>query len=299
MTSSWDGTTKGSLWGYRFFIRTIKIFGVSAAYGFAAFIIVYYIIFVPRSSLSIYRYFRKRHHLGRWKAAVMTYRNFYRFAQILIDKIAIPARLAKNFTYRFDDRYDDLLRILDSSAGCILMSAHVGNWDVAGEFFGNYGQRLNIVMLDAEHRRIRRLLDATTGDRNYRVIALRNDMSHVFEIGKALVNKEYVCFQCDRYLPGAPTLTRPLLGAPALFPAGPFQIAARSHTPVVFFFAMRERGRRYRFCFYLAQMDSTLSKNELTESLATQYVQVLEEILRLYPEQWFNYYEFWGDNKKG
>ena len=293
MTSSWDGTTKGGVWGYRFFIRTIQLFGVSAAYGFAAFIIVYYIIFVPRSSLPVYRYFRRRHHFGRVKAAAMTYLNFYRFAQILIDKIAIPARLAKGFTYHFGERYDDLLRILDSSSGCILMGAHVGNWDISGEFFGQYGQRLNVVMLDAEHRRIRRLLDATTGEKNYRVIALRDDMSHVFEIGKALVNNEYVCFQSDRYLPGAPTLTRSLLGAPAQFPAGPFQIAAHSRTPVVFFFAMRERRRRYRFYFYPAETDVSLSKKELTESLASQYVRTLEEILRHYPEQWFNYYEFW------
>ena len=294
MASSWDGTTKGGLWGYRFFIRTVQLFGVSAGYGFAAFIVFYYIIFVPRSSRAIYRYFRQRRHLCRWKAATMTYRNFYRFAQVLIDKIAIPAKLAKGFTYRFDDGYSDLLRILDGSAGCILMSAHVGNWDIAGEFFGHYGPQLNIVMLDAEHRRIQQLLDAVTGDKNYRIIALRDDMSHVFKIGKALANKEYICFQSDRYLPGAPTLTRPLLGAPAKFPAGPFQIAARSRTPAVFFFAMRERGRRYRFCFYPAQMNPALTKKELSDSLAAQYVLALEEILHRYPEQWFNYYDFWA-----
>jgi predicted LPLAT superfamily acyltransferase len=223
----------------------------------------------------------------------MTYCNFYRFAQILIDRVAIPAKLAEGFTYRFDDGYTGLLRILDGSAGCILMSAHVGNWDIAGEFFGNYGPRLNVVMLDAEHRRIKGLLDAVTGNKNYKVIAIRDDMSHVFEIGAALVNKEYVCFQGDRYLPGAPTVTRPLLGAPAQFPAGPFQTAARSHTPVVFFFAVRERGRCYRFCFHPAQIDPALSKKDLSASLATQYVQALEEILHRYPGQWFNFYDFW------
>jgi predicted LPLAT superfamily acyltransferase len=293
VTPSWDGTTKGSLWGYRFFIRTVKLFGVSVAYGFAAFIVVYYIIFVPRSSRAIHSYFRQRHHFGKWKAITMTYRNFYRFAQILIDKIAIPAKLAKGFTYRFGDGYTDLLRLLDGSTGCILMSAHVGNWDIAGEFFGSYGPRLHIVMLDAEHRRTKRLLDATTGNKHYKVIALRDDMSHVFEIGTALVNNEYVCFQGDRYLPGAPTLTRSLLGAPARFPDGPFQTAARSHAPVVFFFAMREHGRRYRFCFHPAQIDLSLSKKDLSGSLATQYVQALEKILHRYPEQWFNYYDFW------
>ena len=293
MTLSWDGTTKGGFWGYLFFIHTIKLFGVSVAYGFAVFVVVYYIIFAPQSSRAIYQYFRRRHHSGRCKSALMTYINFYRFAQILIDKIAIPAKLDKGFTYTFDDGYTDLLRILDGSTGCILMSAHVGNWDISSEFFGHYGAQLHVVMLDAEHHRIKQLLDATTGDKNYRIIALRDDMSHVFEIGKALVNKEYVCFQSDRYLPNAPTLTRSLLGEPAKFPEGPFQIAARSHTPVVFFFAMRERGKRYRFCFHTAKMDTTLPKKELSDLMVTQYVQVLEEILNRYPEQWFNYYDFW------
>jgi predicted LPLAT superfamily acyltransferase len=290
----WDGTTKGSLWGYRFFVRTIRLFGVSTAYGFAAFIIIYYIIFVPESSRAIYHYFRRNHRFGRWKSAVMTYRNYYRFAQTLIDKIAIPSKIARDFTYSFDDNYNNLLSILDGSKGCILMSAHAGNWDIAGKFFGDYGSRLNIVMLDAENRRIKKLLDATTGDRNFKTIAMRDDMSHVFEIGKALVNGEYVCFQSDRYMHGAPTLTLSLLGAPARFPAGPFQTAARSRTPVVFFFAMREHGRRYSFYFHPAKIDLSLSKKELADAIAAQYVRVLEEILRKYPEQWFNFYEFWS-----
>ncbi len=290
--ASWDGTTRGSLWGYRFFIQLIKLAGVSTAYGFAGIIIVYYILFTPRTSSVIYRYFRHRHKFSRWKSARLTYRNYYRFAQVLIDKIAILAGFAKSFTYQFDN-YDDLSQVFNNKDGCVFISAHVGNWDVAGQFFGDYGSRINIVMLDAEHGRIKQLLDATMGDKNYRVIALQDDMSHVFEIGKALVNREYICFQGDRYVDKDATLSRKLLGAPALFPVGPFQIAAQSQMPVIFFFAMREPRRCYRFYFFKATVDPLTSKTEKIDSLATQYVQVLEQILRRYPEQWFNYYEFW------
>ncbi len=227
----------------------------------------------------------------------MTYRNYYRFAQVLIDRIAIPAKLSRKFTFKFE-HYDDLLQILDGPHGCILISAHVGCWDVAGEFFGDYGQRLHIVVLDAEHRRIKNMLDAITGEKKYKIIALRDDMGHVFEIGKALINKEYVCFQGDRHMAGSPTLTKTLLGAPASFPAGPFQIAARSHTPVVFFFAMRERKYSYHFHFYPAHIDPSATKGELCDSLATQYAEKLEQILHRYPEQWFNYYDFWNDQSR-
>ncbi len=226
----------------------------------------------------------------------MTYRNFYRFSQVLIDKTALPAGFAKDFSYQFEN-YDDFLQILNDQTGCILIGAHVGNWDAAGQFFGNYGSRINIVMLDAEHRRIKNLLDSLHGDKNYKVIALKTDGSHVFEIGKALVDKEYVCFQGDRYMKGAPTLTENLLGAPALFPAGPFQTAGRSGVPVVFFFAMRERKRCYRFLFRVANIDRSATKDKGSESIAEQYVQALEQILHRYPEQWFNYYDFWEEGK--
>jgi predicted LPLAT superfamily acyltransferase len=280
------------VWGYRFFIKTVRLFGVSAAYGLARVVVVYYILFTPRTVSVIYRYFRTRHCFGRWKSLAMVYRNYYRFAQVLIDKIALPAGFAKGFSFRFDHS-GDLPQILDSRQGCIFITAHVGNWEVAGQFFGNHRPRLNIVMLDAERRQIKNLLDALADERNYRIIPLQNDMSHVFEIGKAMVDREYVCFQGDRYLEGSPTLSKTLLGAQALFPAGPFRIAAKSHAPVVFFFAMREPQKSYRFYFHAATVDPEAARDAAGGSIAAQYVRVLEGILRRYPEQWFNYYDFW------
>lgn len=288
----WDGTTKGSLWGYRFFIKTVRLFGVSAAYGLAGVVVVYYMLFTPRTLSVMYRYFRTRHCFGRCKSMVMAYRNYYRFAQVLIDKIALPASLAKGFSFQFD-HCGDLPQILDSRQGCIFITAHVGNWEVAGQFFDNHRSRLNIVMLDAERRQIKNLLNAMVNERNYRIIPLQNDMSHVFEIGKALVDREYVCFQGDRHLAGSPTLSKTLLGAQALFPAGPFRIAAKSHAPVVFFFAMREPRKSYRLYFHVATVDTSTARDETGDSIAAQYVRVLEGILHRYPEQWFNYYEFW------
>ena len=83
-----------------------------------------------------------------------------------------------------------------------------------------------------------------------KIIPVNEDnLTHVFRITEALNKKEYVCFQGDRYLNKEKLLTGTLLGQKAPFPAGPFLLGSRMKVPVVFYFAMREPGRTYRFHF--------------------------------------------------
>ena len=59
---------------------------------------------------------------------------------------------------------------------------------------------------------------------------------------------------------------------------------------VVFYYAMRERGRRYRFIFDIPDGDGCGTK----EAVLGSYVRSLEAVVRRYPQQWFNFYRFWS-----
>ena len=63
--------------------------------------------------------------------------------------------------------------------------------------------------------------------------------------------------------------------------------------PVVFYFAMREPGRTYRFHFIIAEPVVRIKEKKAEMALLEQYTVALEQILKRYPEQWFNYYPFW------
>lgn len=106
-------------------------------------------------------------------------------------------------------------------------------------------------------------------------------------------NKEYVCFQGDRYLNADKLLTCTFMGQEASFPIGPFLLATRMKVPVVFYFAMREAKQTYHFHFVLAEKVSGSREKRAEQLLLEQYVNALEKIIRQYPEQWFNYYPFW------
>lgn len=171
-----------------------------------------------------------------------------------------------------------------------MIGAHVGCWEVGSRFFDRYEGRINVVMYDAEWVRIRKAIERHADKRNYRVIPVNGpSLDAALKIKVALNNGEPVCFQGDRSLSEEHTLTARFMGTEARFPQGPFLLATKFGTPVVFYFAMRETGRRYRFLFTVIDSDKYTSQ----EQLLGRYIEVLEKVLDRYPEQWYNFYKFW------
>lgn len=285
----WNGKSRGGGFGYAFFVFLIRYCGLRSAYAFLAFVVIYFIPCAPKATAAIWDYYRRRRHLGRWRSVGQLYVHYYRFGQTLIDKIAIGAGMSDRFDFRFDN-YEEFLQILQRDSGVVMLSAHVGSWEAGAHFFGDYGRRINVVMYDAEYARIREVVERNTAGRNYKIIAINGPtLDTMLQIKVALNRGEYVCCQGDRYLTRDHALKASFLGGDALFPEGPFLLASKLRTPVVFYYAMRERGRCYRFRFTIVEPSENRSKEQLLE----QYIDSLEQVLDRYPEQWYNFYKFW------
>lgn len=290
----WKGKTRGGAFGYQFFIYLIKYAGLRAAYLFLSLIIVYFIPFAPKSTRSSWFYWRRIHKKNRLQALRMLYIHYYRFGQVLIDKIAALAGFSNKFKYDFCN-YDAFLDILNGNTGVVMIGAHFGNWEIGSQFFGDYAPKLNIVMYDAEYQKIKEKLKDIMGNNTYRVILVNEDnWSHVFAIKEALDKKEYVCFQGDRFVNEKHILNAPFLGEEACFPAGPFQIASRFKVPVVFYFSEKEDTYKYSFRFFFAEPVKRNKDIKPEQALLSQYINVLESRIKEHPEQWFNFYPFWS-----
>ena len=291
--SQWQGKSKGNKLGYRIVFFVCSKLGVLPAYLLLRFVAFYYFLFSFSSSAPIYSYFRYRLGFGKLKSIVMLYSNYYVFAQTLLDKIIIMAGIKNNFTFDFDG-VENLHEIVRQGNGGILLSAHVGNWEAAGHLLEHLNTRVNIVMFDGEHQRIKDYLKEVTGDRSFNVIVVRDDMSHVYAIGEALQKNEIVCMHADRFLEGNKTIEYKFLGREALFPIGPFALAAAFKVPVSFVFAFKESSTHYHlYGSSLLHFVPDESRSRRIEILTDSFVKNLEVMMKKYPEQWFNYYNFW------
>ncbi|HEY0742518.1 MAG TPA: lipid A biosynthesis acyltransferase [Chryseosolibacter sp.] len=263
------------------------------AYFLLRFVSLYYFLFSWSSSRHIYHYFRHRLGFTGVKSFFKIYSNYFVFGQTLLDKIIVMAGIENRFTYDFDGE-ENLRDMVRQGRGGILLSGHVGNWEAAGHLLKRLNTRINVVMFDGEHEQIKAYVDGVTKGKNFNVIVIKNDMSHVYAISDALVRNELICLHADRFLPGNKTVVKNFLGANAEFPAGPFQLAAGFNVPVSVVFAMKESSTHYHF-FGSALLKKTdgESKTQFAERLSDTFKTDLEQKVKMYPEQWFNYYNFW------
>jgi predicted LPLAT superfamily acyltransferase len=287
----WQGKSKGTTPGYKIFVWTIKKLGVFPAYFLLRFVALYYFLFSIKSTRAIYYYFNCRLGYGKASSLLKVYSNYYQFGQSLIDKVIVMSGIKNPFTFNFDGE-NYLNQIVKDGKGGILLSAHIGNWEAAGHLLHRLDTSVNVVMFDGEDEQIKNYLEGVTGKRNLKTIVIRNDLSHIFQINEALMNNELVCMHADRFLEGNRTISYPFLRKEAQFPLGPFLIAGKFKVPVTFVFAMKESNTHYHF-FATPPKQYSLQKNNAPDNMLADFVMEMENKVKCYPLQWYNYYNFW------
>jgi predicted LPLAT superfamily acyltransferase len=289
----WQGKSKGTPLGYKIFVFVLRKLGVIPAYLLLRFVTLYYFLFSWKTSTPIYDFFRNRLGFSPVRSILKIYSNYYILGQTLIDKIMVMARIPHRFTFFFDGE-ENLHNIVAEGKGGILLSAHIGSWEAAGHLLHRLKTKINVVMYDGEHQQIKKYMNKVTGGPNFNVIVIRGDMSHVYAIGDALAKNELVCLHADRFLPGNKTITKKLLGADAELPEGVFALSAAFNVPVSFVFGFKESAHHYHlFGSALYQRKENELKAVYRERLVTGFLEEVEQKIHLYPEQWFNYYNFW------
>ena len=291
--SSWDGKTRGGVLGYKVFIWILKYLGLNFAYAVLSFVVIYFVATSGKAFMAIFQFYHRVMRYNRLTSFFSIYRNYYMFGQILLDKVAMLAGFQQKFTFDFEG--EEYLRQMHD--GGLLVSAHVGNWEIAGQLLNRLEKRINIILFDAEHKQIKGYLSEVMRSRNVNFIVIRDDYSHLLEIKQALANKEIIAMHGDRFIEGNKTITLDFMGKPAAFPIGPVNMAAKFRVPVSFVFAVKETSSHYHFyatplCRVAFTTNLKQRETNFRDALAI-YTTKFEDILRKYPFQWFNYYDFW------
>lgn len=291
--ADWEGKSKGNKTGYAIFVHILKTFGVMPAYSLLVFVAAWYLLFSPKSNKAIWYYFRKRLGFSRTKSFFSLYKNYFWFGQAIIDRIVMMANIPNRFTFHFDGE-EHLHKMVAAGKGGLLLSAHIGNWEIAGHLLKRLQTKINIVMFDGEHQQLKQYLESTTGQRNANIIVVKDNLSHVYEIMEALNKNELVCMHSDRFLPGNKTIETEFLGKMALFPQGPFVLASKFAVPVSFVFATKESLLHYHFF----ATDGAIYKHEEKNSpefILKKFTEAFTQKVKTYPTQWYNYYPFWKE----
>lgn len=291
MTSkSWSGKTDGTPWMQRSLIVIYRAVGLRPMYAVMGLVIPFYMLFRHKSYLAAYRFFRERMRCGRLKSFVSVYRNHYVFGQIILDRFAAYA--GKKFRLCMDG-YDKFLRMADGEDGFIMLSSHVGNYEMAGYTLVSEKKPFKALVYGGETATVMENRLRILGHNHISLVPISGDMSHVFIMSDALSKGEILSMSGDRVV-GSKTVECSFFGGKAKFPAGPFALAAQRDARMLAVFVMKESVDSYHVRIREVSIDGNgETKRERIGLLAQRFASELESIVRKYPTQWFNYYNFW------
>ena len=287
---AWAGTTFGNGLMHRWLIAVLRVLDVRLIYIFA------YVFVVPPTMLFsagygfIYRYFRQRWGYGPMKAFWMTFQNHCMFAQAVIDKFAMYS--GKKFRVDIEG-YEHFERLAKRPEGFVQLSAHVGNYEIAGYSLVAEDKQMNALVYLGEKASVMQNRNRMFAHTNIRMISIRQDMSHLFEIDAALNDGQIVSIPADRIWGSPKYVTATFLGHEAHFPQGPFSVPAMRGLDVLTVHVMKTLTRGYTVYVTPLQYDKEAPRKQQIAELSQQYVAQLERIVRRYPTQWYNYFNFW------
>ena len=294
--AKWSGKTRGGAFGYRFFILLIKNTHKKVTYSFMRIVAFYFYLFNRNKSVEYY--FKNIHGLRGKKLRRSIYQNYVLFGEVLIDKIAFLVRPKVNFTFDYDGE-EYLREMVANGKGGILIGAHMGNWELAGNLLDRINTTVNVLMYDAEHENIKSLFDSYQIVRKFAIIPIKEDFSHLHKIKEALKNRELVVMHGDRFMEGNEVVELPFMGKIANFPVGPIFMATKFQAPVSFVFTFKESANHYHF---YASPPKTYpypgilkTRKEELKGMVEEYVSYLESMVKKYPTQWFNHFPFWKE----
>ena len=290
----WKGKTEGGDANQSRLIRILNKVDIRVIYCFLPFAVIYYLIAARKRAEAIYRYLRQRQGFNVFRAAIGTYRNHLLFAKFLMDRFYVYAGHKDRFKITDMER-EAVLKYFSTDKPLVMISAHVGNFEITSYLCGKLPKRLNVLAFAGETEQIQKFRSSAMEENNICMIPVSEDMGHMFRLNDVIQEGEAVTMAGDRVFTGRRNKKFMFLGKEAMFPTGIYNIAERYKADIIALFVL---GTGKNFKYKIQVEPITISpdikgREARAEAYGQAYVDILEKVVRENPLQWFNFYDFW------
>ncbi|MGB9082747.1 MAG: lysophospholipid acyltransferase family protein [Desulfuromonadaceae bacterium] len=245
---------------------------------------------------------------GRDDVELLVFSTFRKFSHNWCDEMLLMRFTGEKLQALIGRRSssETLDQALAAGSGAILVSPHLGNWELGGLGLADLGYTVNVLTFREPDERVNELREAVRRERGVRFIYVDRDDSSplaIIEAVNALRRNEVLAILGDRD-GSSHTIRIDFFGRPTNIPVGAAYLALASGAPVFpVFVLMEENGR------YATVMEEPIffsgghgEHGSAIRSGMERLLAVFERYIREYPDQWYNLYDFFGrvhetDNK--
>lgn len=239
-----------------------------------------------------------RAQLGRRPGLAQAFRHLFAFAENIFDRMILWSGDVGSI--RIDNHGRELVdALVRDGRGAILLSSHLGSFDMLRELSAQTGITLNVLMFTRHAERINAFFERLQAGRRLRLIRVEpGSLGAAFDMRAALARGEFVGILGDRIWPSEQhrTVSVSFLGRQAKLPLGPYLLQGVLGCPMLLTTCVRTGPATYAArteAFAPPGVVPRRERGKHAEQLAQRFAEILERGCLESPYQWFNFFPFW------
>ena len=218
---------------------------------------------------------------------------FRNFGLYLVDFFRMPNMSDADIKKRVKvEGIENIESVLKQGRGGIILTCHIGNWEMGGVVMAMLGYDMSAVALTHKHKDINTLFIKQREKKGLKVIPITHIMKPCIS---ALRRKGLLALAGDRDFTNN-GVVMDFFGMPTSIPKGPAMFSLKTGSPIIPGFFIRRDSFNYSLIFdqpiYLKETPG-MDKDEIIKEANKQFVAIMEKYIRQYPDQWLIFRKFW------
>ena len=280
---------RGSPLGIKLIIFLYKRFGYKAAKSLVYVVALFYASISQKNRKFLHNYYEA---VGLADTFGTYVKHIYAFSLTIFDRFIAKEGMQEE-TIKVERIQVENFETLQQTGGILILSHH-GNWAQSFKIFQTYDVKLNITTDEAIDTDIQRLETEKEENRRINIIDLKAGMQAMLEIARALQNREILIIMVDRVKEEDKSVSVDFLGRATYLHSGGFEIAQMRKVPMLGCDIVRTGDNAIKVAFSEIIKSEEKKRETYIKDLAQQYASFLEKVVKKYPYQWFNFFDFWA-----
>ena len=226
-------------------------------------------------------------------------RNFANFLKMLADYFYCSLQSPRRIDALLHEwrGYENLTDVLARGKGAIVVTAHLGNWELGGMLLAIRGVPITVLSLPEPSSELTRWRETYRKRLGIRTITVGEDPFCFVGILNALRRNEIVAMLIDRPYEGSGERVE-FFGHTTGFSTAPALLHNLTGAPVLPAFVLQKSNCRYlSFINPPIPLQSHENRNHELAANTQIIATVFEQIIRQHPDQWFHYVPIWRETE--
>ncbi len=281
--------------GHMFFYVILKVSGQRCAYLFLYPVIFTYITFSRKIHKATSPYFQKRFpNHTRIQLFFDTFKNIFSFGQVLVDRGWLGTNPRADIQGSVIGS-EKLLETVQAGNGAVLITAHVGNWQTALAKLNFLPVKVHALMQYDQFAAAKHYFDLGKKEKPFEIINADGPFGGMIDATAALQRGEVVTIMADRHTKGT-TKAVDFLGEEIRLPDAAYTLAACVEAPIIVFLAAKTGTKKFElqvWDIFFPKFEDRQKRHEVLQDCCQKFASALQNYLKLYPYQWYNFYNIW------